>query len=151
MEIIGTTLLLLPVAGVITGMSLLLASEFLPWSQRQPTWVLAFILGGSSVVVAFGAWFVREHRKSRFYPYAEIVFGAVLAAQGAQQKEGLSLAAAVAFVGGVRIAIDGFKRFFEFKAYLLFRPKERLYDARRTRVRYAWRRFKRFSREHAPY
>ena len=89
--------------------------------------------------LAFLAYVARDVAKSKMYSVVEIVFGMVIAAQGAvfSDVSKNQLADIIAFVAGVRIAIDGVKRFFEFGAYRLFSL---------TAIRYNWRNFKRWSR-----
>lgn len=107
------------------------------WFANKPTWVLVIGLMIGAVTAGLVAWLVRDVGSSRIYPVCEIIFGTVLAAQGPLQAGSNTLAGIVAFVGGVRIITDGFKRFFKHKSYRLFSI---------VRVRYNWRNFKRWAR-----
>jgi hypothetical protein len=80
---------------------------------------------------------LRERVKSKIYPVLEISLGASLSVQGVVLGPNSGsfslLAGIVAFIGGVRIIIDGFKRLVEYRSIHL------------TRIgwyRYYWRRFK---------
>jgi hypothetical protein len=140
-ELLFAACVLVVCSASLLAFSTVISLNIYAWFANKPIWVSAIGLMVGAVVVGFAAWFCREFAKSRIYPLGEIIFGAVLAAQGPLQVgpsvSPSSLAGIVAFVGGVRIIIDGFKRFFEHKSYRLFSM---------VRVRYNWRNFKRWAR-----
>jgi hypothetical protein len=143
-ELVLSFLFLAGMTTILIFTSLIAGAVILAGLQSKSPGIAATILVTAAVIVAGIAWYVREYRKSSFYPFLEIVFGAALSAQGAQETTGFSLAGAIAFVGGVRIVIDGYKRFFEHKSHLLF--SWRTWTIRGS---YIWRRFKRFARDFA--
>ncbi|WP_050418991.1 hypothetical protein [Bradyrhizobium tropiciagri] len=133
-------------AVIVLASGLLAASILLPpylmdWLANAPNktrWIIvaAIFVGGS-------AWYVRERIKLKIYPVAEIAFGITLSVQGVVQQNPSDshftlFAALIAFVAGVRIIIDGFKRFDEFRTGWLFTP---------SGLRYQWRSATRFLRQ----
>jgi hypothetical protein len=122
----------------IFAVGLILASIFLPplfveWlssSNQKTEWIAA-----AALVVGISAWYIRERQRFKLYPIGEIAFGTALSVQGVVQQnvhsEHFSLiATVVSFVAGVRILIDGLKRFDDFRTGWLFT---------RTGRKYLWR------------
>jgi hypothetical protein len=126
------------IAGLVWITAAILVN-ILNWFATKDQWFIQLGLVVAAIIVAAVAWFVREEVKSKTYPLAEIVFGAWLASQAAvlPNSDPYHLANIVAFIGGVRIVIDGFVRFKNYHSYRLFSLR---------RVRYNFRSFKRWAR-----
>ncbi|TKV80093.1 NAD(P)(+) transhydrogenase (Re/Si-specific) subunit beta [Bradyrhizobium elkanii] len=138
-EVAYAILLVVVISAVTMYGSYWLFEKLAPLISRQPPWLSVFELACVAVFVGFAAWYLREKRKLKLYPIVEIALGATLSVQGLildPDKVSL-LAGLVAFVGGVRIIIDGFKRLVEYQSFHL---------ARLGFYEYYWRKFKRFSR-----
>ncbi|MGX4804958.1 hypothetical protein [Bradyrhizobium guangdongense] len=123
------------IAGVIAYTLLPpVAIDWLASSDQKARWIIP-----AALILALAAWYARDRRKFKFYPLGEIVFGTALSVQGVFQQDVHSstfslVATVVAFVTGVRMIIDGLKRFDEFKTGWLFTANG---------LKYLWRQCKR--------
>jgi hypothetical protein len=139
--------LAIPAVSIGAGATLLvIASIFVApiladWFRSLGGVTVATGVAGAALVLGIGAWYAREKKQFKLYPVAEIAFGLALAVQGIVQQKlsGVSLLAAlIAFVGGVRIIIDGVKRFDEFGTKWFFTVHG---------IRFVWRFWKRRMRD----
>jgi transposase IS200 family protein len=96
------------------------------WFQAKPQWFQIAGVVAAAFSLGLLAYSVREVVKSKLYPIAELIFGAGWGAVQATDK----VAAAIAFIGSVRIIIDGYKRSFEHRSYRLFSFARILYNSR---------------------
>jgi hypothetical protein len=135
-ELIVAAVIVAVCTGAMIGFLFFVSAHIWFWFNAQPQWVSIVGLAIAALLVGLIAWACRDLSRSRLYPVGELVFGTGLATLGAL-KEASYLAAIVAFVSGVRIVIDGFKRFYEYRSYRLFSL---------ARIKYNWRNFKRYAR-----
>jgi hypothetical protein len=100
------------VIGIVGSMFLYEIPFFSGSAQTQIRRLL--VVAGAAFAVGAIAWFFREKRRVLVYPVIEVAFGTVLSVQGVilntQQTSAGYLPALLAFIGGVRIIADGFKR-----------------------------------------
>lgn len=138
-ELVGAALLVIAfsVAGIYA--TYWLFDRLSPFVVQQPKWLSVLELALLAVFVGYTAWYLREARKVKIYPVIEIALGSTLSVQGLILDSGKVslLASIVAFVGGVRIIIDGFKRLFEYRTFHL---------AKGSFYGYYWRKIKRAAR-----
>ncbi|QDF37474.1 hypothetical protein FJN17_07770 [Bradyrhizobium symbiodeficiens] len=138
-ELAAAFLLIVAISAIAMYAAYWLYELLSPLVINQDRWLSVLELACAAILVGYVAWYLREVRKAKLYPIVEIALGSTLSVQGMILDAGKVslLAAVVAFVGGVRIIIDGFKRFFEYRTVHLSRPG--LYE-------YYWRKFKRGAR-----
>ncbi|WP_271585869.1 hypothetical protein [Bradyrhizobium sp. CCBAU 53415] len=138
-ELIGAALLVIVLSTAGTFGTYWLFQELSPVLTHQPKWASVVELALCAIFVGYVAWYLREARKAKLYPVVEIALGSTLSVQGLilDSTNFSLLASVVAFVGGVRIIIDGFKRLFEYRTFHLVRPG--FYE-------YYWRKVKRAAR-----
>jgi hypothetical protein len=90
---------------------------FSRWFLSTSPWIVWPLLGTATLAMAWLARWFRDVRKSKYYALLEMPVGVALALQGVVQQ-GLMLSqratfvvALIAFVAGLRITTDGWKRF----------------------------------------
>ena len=87
------------------------------WFQAMPEGIQIAGLLSAALLLGLFAYHAREILKSKTYPIAELIFGAGLSTWGAVQATD-KVAAAIAFIGGLRIITDGYIRFFKHRSVL---------------------------------
>ena len=90
------------------------ALEFLNRPTFVPNWSFYGLVGVSALIVGATAYWLREVRRLRVYALTEIAVGVVMAALTLNPMPGGPLAKVLAVIGGVRIVVDGMKRFRDF-------------------------------------
>lgn len=93
------------------------------WVGTTRTWIVCISIGVTTLVLAGIARWVRDGLKAKWYFLLELSVGAALSVQGAIQAVPSGtrfFAFLIAFVGGLRIAIDGWKRFVDNESKALF-------------------------------
>jgi hypothetical protein len=111
---IGAVAFLAAAVGIVYAINRL--SHILPIlvkSVRTSVPYSGLFAGLSALLLGILLYQVREIRKHFLFPPAEMCLGMVMASYSIKND---GLAGALAFIGGVRIVIDGFKRYLEFKA-----------------------------------
>ncbi|TWB04497.1 hypothetical protein [Bradyrhizobium stylosanthis] len=103
-----------------------------------PTWIAFFILVAAAIYMTRSGWLVRDKWRSPYYPVVEMAVGLSISVVGALNA-GFSGVGILAFLGGVRVLIDGYKRSLEFGSQELLNRYE-------VRFRYFIRRYKKFLR-----
>jgi hypothetical protein len=140
-ELFWASAFILAATSGFIGLVVALGSRAQAIIAKQSQQVFIAELAACALVVGIIAWFAREKVEFKLYPIAEIVLGMALATSGAIADKPDTVAALIAFVGGVRIVIDGITRFFKYRSYELFSSN-------------SWRRIKNFvmsTQEAKPY
>ncbi|WKA26373.1 hypothetical protein [Bradyrhizobium roseum] len=135
---------------VVVNLALLVISGLVQWILPPVMWVVSFIpawLGSLvllSVAVYLGrqAWLMRDEQRSPYYPILEMAVGLSIAVT-CSMHAGFSPLGVLAFLGGLRIIVDAFRRWQEFKTTALLRE---LWHDSEVRFRYLVRCFKKFLR-----
>jgi hypothetical protein len=80
------------------------------WSLvKAGTWVGMACLPAAALAIAGGAFWMREIKKVRVYPFIEIAIGLGIATQVAQHTQD-PVVVLIGLFGSVRVIIDGMKR-----------------------------------------
>jgi hypothetical protein len=125
--------------------------SFFEWIVPSFRWLVDFIPLELAVLLllviasglAYGASVLRDRQQHPYYPVIEIAVGLSLSVTGSING-GTSMISVLAFLGGIRIMVDGYKRFNEFGCRSYF---EALPDRLHVRWRYGIRSFKKALRK----